>query len=100
MEQLLNLVSQWSRERKIISNSTPVVQFAKLVSEIGELADNVVKGRCVKDDIGDCIVVLNTLALINNTTLEECLAQAYDDIKDRKGYMNELGVFIKEGDMP
>ena len=100
MEQLLNLVSQWSRERKIVSNSTAVVQLGKLVSEIGELADNVVKGRCVKDDIGDCIVVLNTLALMNNTTLEECLAQAYDDIKDRKGYINELGVFIKEGDMP
>ena len=98
MEQLLNLVSQWSRERKIISNSTPVVQFAKLVSEIGELADNVVKGRCVKEDIGDCLVVLNTLALMHNTTLEQCLAQAYDDIKDRKGYINELGIFIKEGD--
>ena len=87
MEQLLNLVSQWSRERKIISNSTPVVQFAKLVSEIGE-----------KDDIGDCLVVLNTLALMHNTTLEQCLAQAYDEIKDRKGYINELGIFIKEGD--
>ena len=100
MEQLISLVSQWSRERKIVSNSTAVVQLGKLVSEIGELADNVVKGRCVKDDIGDCIVVLNTLALMNSTTLEECLAQAYDDIKDRKGYMNELGVFIKEGDTP
>jgi hypothetical protein len=43
-------------------------------------------------------VVLNTIALMNNTTLEECLALAYDDIKDRKGYMNELGIFIKEGD--
>lgn len=100
MEQLISLVSQWSRERKIVSNSTAVVQLGKLVSEIGELADNVVKGRCVKDDIGDCIVVLNTLALMNDTTLEQCLAQAYDDIKDRKGYINELGVFIKEGDMP
>jgi NTP pyrophosphatase (non-canonical NTP hydrolase) len=100
MEQLISLVSQWSRERKIVSNSTAVVQLGKLVSEIGELADNVVKGRCVKDDIGDCIVVLNTLALMHDTTLEECLAQAYDDIKDRKGYINELGVFIKEGDMP
>lgn len=98
MEQLISLVSQWSRDRKIVSNSSAVVQLGKLVSEIGELADNVVKGRCVKDDIGDCIVVLNTLALMNDTTLEECLAQAYDDIKDRKGYMNELGVFIKEGD--
>ena len=100
MEQLISLVSQWSRERKIVSNSTAVVQLGKLVSEIGELADNVVKGRCVKDDIGDCIVVLNTLALMHDTTLEECLAKAYDDIKDRKGYINELGVFIKEGDMP
>lgn len=98
MEQLIHLVSQWSREKGIINNSTPVVQFAKLVSEIGELADNVVKGRCVKDDIGDCLVVLNTIALMNHTTLEECLAQAYDDIKDRKGYMNELGIFIKQGD--
>jgi NTP pyrophosphatase (non-canonical NTP hydrolase) len=98
MQQLISLVSQWSRDRKIVSNSSAVVQLGKLVSEIGELADNVVKGRCVKDDIGDCIVVLNTLALMNDTTLEECLAHAYDDIKDRKGYMNELGVFIKEGD--
>ena len=98
MEQIINLVSQWSREKKIVSNSTPTVQLGKLVSEIGELADNIIKGRAVKDDIGDCIVVLNTIALMNNTTLEECLAVAYDDIKDRKGYMNELGVFIKEGD--
>ena len=98
MEQLISLISQWSRERKIVDNSTSIVQFGKLVSETGELADNIVKQRCVKDDIGDCIVVLNTIALMNNTTLEECLALAYDDIKDRKGYMNELGIFIKEGD--
>jgi hypothetical protein len=35
---------------------------------------------------------------MHNTTLEQCLAQAYDEIKDRKGYINELGIFIKEGD--
>ena len=58
MEQIINLVSQWSREKKIVSNSTPTVQLGKLVSEVGELADNIIKGRSVKDDIGDCIVVL------------------------------------------
>jgi len=53
----------------------------------------------VTDDIGDCLVVLNTLAIMNDTTLEECLKVAYDDIKDRKGHMNTHGVFIKEGDV-
>jgi NTP pyrophosphatase (non-canonical NTP hydrolase) len=71
---------------------------AKLVSEVGELGDNVAKERDVTDDIGDCLVVLNNLAIMNDTTLEECLRVAYNDIKDRKGHMNSHGVFIKEGD--
>ena len=79
-------------------NGTIPAQALKLVSEVGELADNVAKGRDVRDDIGDCLVVLNNLALMNDTTLEECLQVAYDDIKDRKGYLNESGVFIKESD--
>ena len=85
--------------RGIVNNSTPLAQFAKLVSEIGELGDNIAKERDVTDDIGDCLVVLNTLAIMNDTTLEECLKVAYDDIKDRKGRMNTHGVFIKEGDV-
>ncbi len=85
--------------RGIVNNSTPLAQFAKLVSEIGELGDNIAKERDVTDDIGDCLVVLNTLAIMNETTLEECLKVAYDDIKDRKGHMNTHGVFIKEGDV-
>ena len=88
----------WSHERKIIENSNSLVQFAKLVSEVGELADNIAKGRDIEDDIGDCLVVLNNLALMNNTTLADCLSVAYEDIKDRKGYMNSNGVFIKESD--
>jgi NTP pyrophosphatase (non-canonical NTP hydrolase) len=86
-------------KRGIVNNSTPLAQFAKLVSEIGELGDNIAKERDVTDDIGDCLVVLNTLAIMNDTTLEECLKVAYDDIKDRKGQMNTHGVFIKEGDV-
>jgi hypothetical protein len=53
----------------------------------------------VLDDIGDCLVVLNTLAIMHDTSLEECMAVAYDDIKDRKGHMNSEGIFIKEGDV-
>ena len=97
-DELIHLISLWAMKRGIINNSTPLAQFAKLVSEIGELGDNIAKERDVTDDIGDCLVVLNTLAIMNDTTLEECLKVAYNDIKDRKGHMNVHGVFIKEGD--
>lgn len=98
-DELIHLISLWAMNRGIVNNSTPLAQFAKLVSEIGELGDNIAKQRDVTDDIGDCLVVLNTLAIMNDTTLEECLKVAYDDIKDRKGHMNTHGVFIKEGDV-
>lgn len=98
MNELIDKCSQWSIDRQIIQNGNRETQCLKLVSEIGELADNIAKGRDVYDDIGDCLVVLNNLALMHDTTLEQCLAYAYNDIKDRKGYMNEKGVFIKEGD--
>ena len=97
-DELIHLISLWAMKRGIIKNSTPLAQFAKLVSEVGELGDNVAKERDVTDDIGDCLVVLNNLAIMNDTTLEQCLKVAYNDIKDRKGHMNTHGVFIKEGD--
>ena len=37
-----------------------------------------------------------TIAIRYNLTLEECWQAAWDAIKDRKGYMNEQGVFVKE----
>lgn len=98
MNELIDKCSQWSIDRQIIQNGNRETQCLKLVSEMGELADNIAKGRDVYDDIGDCLVVLNNLALMHGTTLEQCLAHAYNDIKDRKGYMNDKGIFIKEND--
>lgn len=94
----LDNFTQWANDRQIIQNGNILAQGLKLVSEVGELADNLAKGRCIKDDIGDCFVVLNNLAQMQGLTVEECMAQAWSDIKDRKGYMNEHGVFIKEED--
>ena len=36
--------------------------------------------------------------LINKMFEYANVPQTYDDIKDRKGYLNEQGVFVKEGD--
>jgi len=99
LNRLIKLCSEWSETRGILKYSSVQAQGLKLVSEIGELSDNIAKGRDVKDDIGDCLVVLNNLALMHETTLAECLQVAYDDIKDRKGKMQPNGVFIKESDV-
>ena len=49
------------------------------------------------ESILQILSLLSMLAAIKGSTLAECLGVAYDDIKDRKGRM-ENGVFIKESD--
>lgn len=98
LDDLVTKCTEWSRDRKILENGNTKAQFMKLTEEMGELAANLVRGKPVKDDIGDMIVVLNNLALLSGTTLKECLRIAYLDIKDRRGYMSPAGVFIKEAD--
>lgn len=48
----------------------------------------------------NCIVfILSDVAKNYDLSVTECLESAYNVIKDRKGYMNENGVFIKEVDV-
>ncbi|WP_432645085.1 hypothetical protein [Methanobrevibacter sp.] len=42
---------------------------------------------------------LKVIASLYKFTLAECWEAAYNEIKDRKGYLNEQGNFIKEGDV-
>ena len=86
---------KWSTDRGIIENGNVQTQTLKLMSEVGELADNVAKKKDIRDDIGDCVVVLTNIAALAGTTLEECWALAYKDIKDRKGFLNANGTFVK-----
>jgi NTP pyrophosphatase (non-canonical NTP hydrolase) len=89
---------QWAEDRGILKNSTPQQQMLKLVSEMGELADNLAKGNNIEDDIGDCLVVLTIIAAMKNTTIGKSWNVAWNDIKDRKGFLNENGVFVKDTD--
>jgi NTP pyrophosphatase (non-canonical NTP hydrolase) len=97
LEQYESMIKQWHIDRNLIDGATDKDQVCKLIQEVGELSDNVCKGRNVSDDIGDCIVVLINIAVRNGLTLEQCMAQAYNDIKDRKGRMVD-GIFVKETD--
>ena len=95
---LIKNITQWHHDRTLIDGATDKDQLAKLIQEKGELSDNICKGKDVADDIGDMIVVLINIAERNGLTIEDCLEQAWNDIKDRKGTMVD-GIFVKEGDL-
>jgi uncharacterized protein YabN with tetrapyrrole methylase and pyrophosphatase domain len=98
LDELYKKTLDWSYDRGILTNGNSMTQTLKLMSEMGELCDNIAKGKDVKDDIGDCLVVLANIASLSNTNLVECWTHAYNDIKDRKGFLNADGIFIKESD--
>lgn len=93
------LVAQWGKDRGIIAaceDHTPA-QIQKLKEEYEELlvAHRLRDHVALMDAIGDMAVVLTMIAHINRTTLKDCYAAAYEQIKDRKGKMVN-GQFIKE----
>ena len=67
----------------------------KAMSELGELADNIIKHENVEDSIGDVYVCLCSIARLSGTTMENSISAAYEDIKDRKGILTSEGNFIK-----
>ena len=91
------LIGQWHKDRNLIKGSTDKDQYMKLIQEAGELSDSLCKGKDIRDDIGDMMVVLINIMVRNKLTINDCLELAYNDIKDRKGKMID-GIFVKEGD--
>ena len=91
-------VIRWSEKRGIIENSDSKTQLLKAFSEMGELADAINKRDRdgIIDGLGDVLVCLINVAAIEDLDLTRCLKSAYNEIKDRTGYLNKDGVFIKD----
>ena len=91
-------VIRWSEQRRIIPNSTPEAQHRKLEEEVEELREALFDKdhEGAVDAIGDCAVVLINICALMDVNFTDCLAHAYDQIKDRKGTMNAEGIFVKE----
>lgn len=91
-------VIRWSEARGIIANSDSKTQLLKAFSEMGELSDAITKRDRdgIIDGLGDVLVCLINVAAIEDLDLTNCLHHAYDQIKNRKGYLNASGVFVKE----
>lgn len=116
-------VVRWAEARQIVRNGKHIGQARKTLEESGELLEaisrvNALKDvadlfddvairtefkmlmadaqSAVRDAIGDIIVTLIVGAAVADIDVISCLGQAYDEIKDRKGYLNANGQFVKE----
>lgn len=91
-------VVRWGEARGIIQNSTSAAQVKKTQEEVQELVDaiNAKDKYAIIDAIGDVMVTLTMIAAIEDLPLVACYQAAYDQIKDRKGYLNAAGLWIKE----
>jgi len=91
-------VIQWAQDRQIIPNSTPIAQAIKTKEEVGELFDALMTKdhAALRDAYGDILVTLIIGAALADVDLVDCLNDAYNEIKDRKGHLNAAGIFVKE----
>ena len=102
LSKLVDDIIEWHYARNLIEGSTDLDQFGKLQEEVLELHEALICNSYldnytpeITDAIGDIIVVLINMAERNGLSIKDCLAVAYNDIKDRKGKMVD-GIFVKE----
>lgn len=91
-------VIRWAEARHIIPNSTPLAQAIKSTTEVAELLVALSSGdkEKAKDAYGDILVTLIIGAALHDLDLVDCLDSAYQEIKDRKGYLTKDGIFVKQ----
>ena len=92
-----DLIRQWAEERGLYKHGDTKTQALKLVEEMGEICRAILKENYeeVTDGIGDCVVVLTNLAELHGVSIEDCIEEAYHEIKNRKGKMDN-GTFKKD----
>lgn len=97
--ELTARIEEWATARNL-HTADPNKQMLKLGEEFGELCQGMAKNKPeqISDSIGDMYVVMTILSMQLGLDIEDCVLQAYQEIKDRKGKMVN-GVFVKEADL-
>ena len=90
------LIRDWAKQKGIYEKGDIKTQYIKLQEEAGELDKAIINNDNdeIIDAIGDCVVVLTSIAYFNNIPIEECINSAYNVISKRNGKMVN-GSFIK-----
>ncbi len=94
---LFDKIRTWAEDRGLYDEGNSHTQYVKLQEEAGELAKALLENDKMEimDAIGDMVVVLTNLAHLQDTTIEACIAQAYNVISKRTGKMIN-GTFVKD----
>ena len=96
-EKLKKEVLHWGKEKGILKPENQLKQMGKMVSEVGELCDAIIKenadDQC--DAIGDTLVTIIILSQQLGYDPVKCLEVAYNEIKNRTGKTIN-GTFIKD----
>ena len=99
MKELIKKVEKWFVDRNLHSLNG-AGQLVKLTEEVRELEDAFISGDRIEeiDAVGDILVVLIGYCMQRDLEIMDCLASAYEEIKERKGKVID-GVFVKELDL-
>ena len=95
MKELILKVEQWAQDRNLINGCKPIDQAMKLFSEAGELADNIGKGRDIKDDVGDVLVVLIVISKQLGATLTAFDAPQWAEDTNKKLMLKLNGSLVE-----
>jgi NTP pyrophosphatase (non-canonical NTP hydrolase) len=89
---------QWGEARGIVQNSTAAAQAIKTQEELDELVDAIRNNdrAAMADAYGDILVTLIMGCACADLDLVTCFEGAYNEIKNRKGYLTADGIFVKE----
>jgi len=93
-----DLIRFWAQDKGIYDKGNSHTQYVKLMEEAGELAQALLNKDSyeIKDAIGDMVVVLTNLAVLEGMQIENCIDSAYNEIANRTGTMLN-GTFVKTG---
>jgi NTP pyrophosphatase (non-canonical NTP hydrolase) len=96
LEDLVEAVIVWAKEKGILGKATPMAQGLKTLEEVTELlnAIRLEDKPEISDAIGDIMVTIIIQAEMQGMDIQACLQGAYDIISKRKGSMVN-GVFVK-----
>jgi NTP pyrophosphatase (non-canonical NTP hydrolase) len=75
--------------------------FMWLQSDIGDIGKSIIRDNKIKrmSSYANVVNDLNALCEFLELDFIECINKAWNEIKDRKGYLNEEGIFIKDEDL-
>jgi len=96
-------LSNIKTEEVLVPSPSQSMQVGKTESLIGRqlglLTDGALKGNDLTQAIKVLFIDILEVAKRNRLQIKDCLAVAWDDIKDRKGIMTKTGVFVKSTDV-